>query len=128
MANEGAAVRYHGFISYSHAEDQELARVLQGALHKILQPWHGLSKPKLNVFRDATGLGAASGLTSAITDALGQSSYLLLLASPRAAGSEWVNKEVELFMQTSGAYDEKGQPRVVLVATEGQLQWDAGPR
>ena len=48
----------------------------------------------LRVFRDDTSLSATPHLWPSIEDALDQSRFFLLLASPEAAASKWVNKEV----------------------------------
>ena len=49
------------------------------------------------IFRDDTGLPAGSNLTKEIQKQLEQSNYLIVICSPNAAKSEWVNKEIDYF-------------------------------
>ena len=85
--------KYDAFISYSHAADGKLAPSLQNALHRIAKPIFQFRA--LNIFRDETSLSATPHLWSKIEEALDKSSYLILLASPAAARSEWVKKEMD---------------------------------
>ena len=48
----------------------------------------------MEVFRDETSLAASPGLWPAIQAALDASRWFVLLASPEAARSEWVGKEI----------------------------------
>jgi hypothetical protein len=84
--------KYKAFISYSHAADGRLAPTLQSALHRFAKPWHRLRA--MRVFRDQTGLGVTPALWGSIQKALQESEYFLLLASPRAAQSAWVDREL----------------------------------
>jgi hypothetical protein len=52
----------------------------------------------LRVFRDDTSLSATPHLWPTIEQALGESRFLILLASPEAAASQWVNKEVDWWL------------------------------
>jgi hypothetical protein len=83
---------YDAFVSYSHAKDKPIAAALQSVIQKLGKPWY--RRRALRVFRDDTSLSATPSLWPAIEQALGQSRYLILLASPEAAASQWVNKEV----------------------------------
>ena len=85
-------MKYNAFISYSHAVDGKLAPALQKTLHRLAKPWY--KQKVLNVFRDGTNLSATPHLWNNIESALGQSEYLVLLASSKAAQSKWVTKEV----------------------------------
>ena len=82
---------YKAFISYSHAADGRLAPALQTALHRFAKPWYRLRA--VRVFRDKTPLAATPALWPSIEKALAQSDYVILLASPEAAASEWVQRE-----------------------------------
>jgi hypothetical protein len=44
----------------------------------------------------------------------------VLLASPQAAQSEWVGREIQQWKAT------KSVERILLVVTEGECHWDAG--
>ena len=85
-------MRYQGFISYSHAADGKLAPAIHGGLHRIAKPWYRLRS--MRVFRDKTSLSANPALWPTIQQALAESDYFLLLASPEAASSKWVQQEV----------------------------------
>src|SRR5215217_2901839 len=87
---------YDAFISYSHAADGKLAPALQSALHRFAKPWYRLRA--IRVFRDRTNLSADPGLWSNILAALGQSEFLLLMASPPSAGSKWVRQELDYWL------------------------------
>jgi hypothetical protein len=113
-----SAKRYHAFVSYSHAADGKLAPALQKALQKLAKPWY--RRRSLEVFRDETGLSVDPHLWGAIVKALDSSNWLLLLSSPDAAKSEWVNREIEHWT-THHSID-----RILPVLTDGHWQWDPG--
>ena len=81
------------FISYSHRTDRTLAPAVQSALNRFARPWYRLRW--VRIFRDDTDLGVSPHLWSSIQEALTRSEHFLLLASPQAAASPWVRKEVE---------------------------------
>ncbi len=110
-------MRYDAFLSYSHAGDSELAASLQSALQRFARPWYRTYA--LRVFRDKTGLAANPALWNSIVSALKNSEYLLLLASPHAAASPWVNQEVDWFVRN------REPDKVLIVITGGQLAWSA---
>src|SRR5580704_12356866 len=83
---------YDAFVSYSHAKDKPIASALQSTIQTLGKPWY--RRRALRVFRDDTSLAATPHLWPTIEQALDQSRYLILLASPEAAASPWVNKEV----------------------------------
>src|SRR5262245_18493796 len=83
---------YDAFISYSHAKDKPVAATLQSVMQRLGKPWY--RRRALRVFRDDTSLSATPGLWPSIEQALGNSRYLILLASPEAAASMWVSKEL----------------------------------
>ena len=110
-------MRYDAFISYSHAGDADLAASLQSSLQRFARPWY--KTQALRVFRDKTGLSANPALWNSIVSALEQSEYLLLLASPQAAASKWVNQEVAWFLKN------RTPERVLIVITGGTVAWSA---
>ncbi len=107
---------YDGFISYSHAADGRLAPALQAGLQRLAKPWN--SRRSLRIFRDETGLATNPHLWAAIEGALDESEWFVLLASPEAAASEWVNREIAHWLST------KTVDRVLPVVTDGMWQWD----
>lgn len=109
-------VRYDAFISYSRERDGELAPVLQNGVEKYAKPWNRLRA--LRVFRDQTNLRIEPALWPSIVDAMSQSSWFVLLASPAAAGSEYVDHEVKWWL------DNRTPTRLLLVVTDGTVEWD----
>ncbi|MEV6304873.1 TIR domain-containing protein [Actinoplanes sp. NPDC051861] len=108
---------FNGFISYSHAADGKLAPAVQRGLHRLAKPWH--RRRALWIFRDQTGLSVTPGLWSSIQKALDGSEWFVLLASPAAARSAWVNREIEYWIATKPA------GRILPVVTDGEWRWDA---
>ncbi|MEV6306104.1 TIR domain-containing protein [Actinoplanes sp. NPDC051861] len=108
---------FDGFISYSHAADGRLAPAVQRGLHRLAKPWH--RRRALWIFRDQTGLSVTPGLWSSIQKALDGSEWFVLLASPEAARSPWVNREIEYWIATKPA------DRILPVVTDGEWRWDA---
>lgn len=86
-------VVYDAFISYSHAADGLLAPRLQSALQRFAKPWW--QRRVLRLFVDESSLSANPHLWRSITDALDASRWFVLLLSPDAASSGWVNQEIE---------------------------------
>jgi WD40 repeat protein len=107
---------FNGFISYSHAADGKLAPAVQRGLHRLAKPWH--RRRALWIFRDQTGLSVTPGLWSSIQKALDGSEWFVLLASPAAARSPWVNRELEYWIATKPA------GRILPVVTDGEWRWD----
>ena len=75
-------------------------RSLQSALHRFARPWNRLRA--LRVFRDKTSLAASPELWPAIVEALAESGHFLLLASPAAAASRWVQREIDWWLAAGG--------------------------
>ncbi len=114
----GATSGYDAFISYSHALDGAVAQALQTGLERFAKPWY---RPRaLRVFRDITSLSANPGLWPSIETALASSAWLVLMASPEAARSQWVNREVAWWLEN------KSPQRLLVVLTEGEFACDDG--
>lgn len=107
---------FDAFISYGHAADGKLAPALQTGLQRFARPWH--KRRALRVFRDDTGLSVNPDLWGSIRAALDDAEWCILLASPQAAQSVWVNQELEHWLAT------RPQGRILPVLTEGTLVWD----
>jgi hypothetical protein len=107
---------YDAFVSYSHAKDKPIAAALQSRVQRLGKPWY--RRRALRVFRDDTSLSATPSLWPTIEQALGQSRFLILLASPEAAASPWVNKEVAYWL------DHKSADTLLIAVTDGVLAWD----
>ena len=109
--------QYDAFISYSHAKDKPVAAALQAVVQTLGKPWY--RRRALRVFRDDTSLSATPGLWPSIEQALAQSRFLILLASPEAAASQWVGKEVAYWLE------HKGSDTLLIALTDGDLSWDS---
>jgi tetratricopeptide (TPR) repeat protein len=107
---------YDAFISYSHAKDKPIAARLQSTIQKLGKPWY--RRRALRLFRDDTSLSATPHLWPMIEQTLGQSRYFLLLASPEAAASKWVNKEAIHWIEHNSI------DTVLIALTHGELSWD----
>jgi WD40 repeat protein len=81
-------------------------------------PWW--KRRALRVFRDESSLSANPHLWSSITEALDGSSWFVLLLSEDAARSEWVNREVEYWVE------HKDPSRILPVVTDGEFLWADG--
>jgi tetratricopeptide (TPR) repeat protein len=110
------AISYDAFISYSHAKDKPVASALQAVVQKLGKPWY--RRRALRIFRDDTSLSAAPELWPAIEQALARSRHLIFLASPEAAASMWVDKEIDYWRT------HKGLDTLLIAVTDGTLVWE----
>ena len=103
----GAGVRYRAFFSYSRADDR-IANWLHGQLDRYRTPKAfvgaegalGRIPAKLYpIFRDRTDLSSGGHVNAELQAALESSETLVVLCSPSAAKSFWVNHEVETFVR-----------------------------
>ncbi len=115
-------IRYRAFLSYSH-RDRRFAEWLHRELETYRVPQRmvgaetelGPVPARLHpIFKDREELSASGSLGEAITVALSQSSALIVVCSPTAAASPWVNEEVRTFKQMHGP------SRVFAVIAEGE--------
>lgn len=111
---------YDAFISYSHAADQPLARALDHGLQQFAKPW--FKRRAMNVFLDEGNLNLSPHLWSSIVQALDAATFLICLASPAAAASPWVAREIDHWKTN------RERSRLILVLTDGELAWDAARR
>jgi tetratricopeptide (TPR) repeat protein len=101
----GCGVRYRAFISYSHADARWAAW-----LHRNLEGYqlpsrlrgssgeHGPLPDRLSpIFRDREDLSSAGHLGPQIQAALADSEALVVVCSPGAARSPWVDSEIRAF-------------------------------
>lgn len=97
--------KYWAFISYSHRDRAWGAWLHRGLetyrVPKLLVGEPGRDGPVPRqvspVFRDREELPTASDLGTVIHQALVESRYLIVVCSPRAAASRWVNEEILTF-------------------------------
>ena len=107
-------------MSYCHA-DQSWAAWLHKSLESYRVPkrlvgasgLHGTVPARLApIFRDREELSSSSDLSVKIKEALGDSESLLLICSPAAARSKWVNEEIRYFRSL-------GRTRIYCVIVDG---------
>ena len=94
--------KYYAFISYSR-QDEEWAMWLQHELEHYhlpdnLKNREDLPKEFHPVFRDVDELKAGD-LPTQICKALESSMHLIVICSPHAVNSQWVNKEITDFIE-----------------------------
>ncbi len=110
-------------MSYCHA-DRLRAAWLHGSLESYAVPKrlagrpgsHGTVPGKLSpIFRDREDLSSASDLSAKIKAALDGSESMIVICSPSAARSKWVNQEIQYFRSL-------GRKRIYCVIVEGDPQ------
>jgi tetratricopeptide (TPR) repeat protein len=93
------------FLSYSH-QDSAIADWLHETLEEFRVPPQLIGRltdqgpvPKklAPIFRDRQELAAAADLSDEIEEAIGASRFLIVLCSPAAARSRWINEEISNF-------------------------------
>jgi tetratricopeptide (TPR) repeat protein len=97
----GPGPQYAAFISYSHV-DRDHAEWLHRALEGYRPPagvsQESAGQPQLRpVFLDRAELPSSSDLAASVREALGASRCLIVVCSPAAARSRWVNEEIRYF-------------------------------
>lgn len=115
-----ASVDYEAFISYCHDEVSiQAAEKIQKMIerYKIPKSVQKLSgKTKMGkVFRDREELASSNDMEVHLKEALDHSEYLIVLLSPNVPKSVWVNREIELFLQTHD------RDHVLTILVEGDL-------
>jgi len=115
-----AAAQSKTFISYNRGASSRLARIVRRALRRIAVPWYRRSP--FPVFLDRSSLAANPNAWETVARTLDETQKLVLLASPAAAKSKWVEREV--------AHWRAGHPGLALAValTEGTLCWDEATR
>jgi WD40 repeat protein len=118
----GSQVKYLAFLSYSH-QDAKVCKWLHESLEKYQVPRRLVGRETRDgkvperlfpVFRDVDELPGSSELGKNLTDALAQSRYLLVVCSPAAARSLWVNEEIRQFKSLNG------EGRVLALIVDGE--------
>jgi tetratricopeptide (TPR) repeat protein len=110
-----ASFKYSAFLSYSH-RDERWARWLQRSIESYRVPAHlaGTTRRLAPVFRDRSDLPSATDLGAQIREALRDAASLVVICSPSARESRWVNEEIRFFRQL-------GRPgRIFCLIVEGE--------
>lgn len=123
---DGRPYQFAAFISYNSA-DRATAQRIQHRLenYAIPKPLRGratrfgvLQTRIGRVCRDRTDFRSGESLSTALREALDQSSALVVLCSPASAASKWVNAEVEHFIATGRV--DRVFPVIVALANSGK--------
>lgn len=103
--------KYRAFISYSHS-DEKWARWLHRRLETYRLPRNLVGRETAfgpvparfaPVFRDRDELATATNLGATLVAALEQSACQVVICSPKAANSRWVNEEILTFKRLGRA-------------------------
>ena len=114
--------RYMAFLSYSH-RDSAIADWLHDELEEFHVPprlvgkltEHGpVPKRLAPIFRDRKELAAASDLGEEIEEAIAGSRFLIVLCSPAAAKSRWIEEEIATFKRLHG------EDRILAAIVDGE--------
>lgn len=116
-----ASVDYDAFISYAHEPSSiRAAEQIQNMLERYRIPkavQRMIGKKKRNrIFRDREELACSSDMEAHLQEALEHSEFLIVLLSPKVPESQWVQREIELFLK------HHDRNHVLTVLTEGNLQ------
>jgi outer membrane protein assembly factor BamB len=120
--SDAAGFKYWAFISYSHV-DRKWGDWLHRALETYRPPRGLIGKPGRDgpvrrknppIFRDREELPSSASLSDNINNALRESRYLIVICSPHAAVSRWVNEEI-VYFKSLGRED-----RVLCLIVEGE--------
>ena len=107
MPKAVASREYRGFVSYSH-EDKQWAKWLVRKLEGYRTPKRlvgrvatdGIIPAKLSpIFRDTEELTSSADLGGELKNILSHSASLIVVCSPAAAASKWVDREIALFKE-----------------------------
>lgn len=113
-------MRYAAFISYSH-NDRRWAEWLHRRIERFRPPRNaGVGRREDSVgqlrpvFLDRAELSSSADLASSVQAALTDSNALIVICSPTAAASRWVNEEVRQFKALGRG------PRIFSLVVEGE--------
>jgi len=112
--------RFDAFLSYATRSDYHLVRRLKTFLETVHR-LKGASGPPLRKLEICTdegdftlrALGQSEGIGGLLDTYLAQSRFLVVLCSPDAAASQWVDHEVKWFLE------RRGPGAILLVVTKG---------
>ena len=117
-----ALKKYWAFLSYSH-QDTKVCEWLRQSLEGFRVPHRLIGRDTREgkipvrlfpIFRDRDELPGSSELGKNLTEALLQSRYLIVICSPSAARSRWVNEEIRQFKMMGG------EGRILALIVDGE--------
>ncbi len=118
----GVTEAYSAFISYGHC-DTAVARWLHRSIESYRFPrvligteskFGPVPKRLPPVFRDRDELAASGDLGAELREALLSSRFQIVICTPKAAQSKWVNEEIKIFKRQHGEY------RTLALIAEGE--------
>ena len=108
-------MKTNAFLSYSHS-DVKLAKRISRRLRRYRPPRKSKAAGRsLEIFRDEEQLTAAADLQKILEENVCKSEHLVLLASPDAAASSYVELESQAFL------DRWGKQAVSVVLCRGEI-------
>src|SRR3977135_3903903 len=128
--SHGGEFRYWAFISSGHGDARwgdwlhaalETCRI-PARLVRNATPEGAVPKRVFPVFRDREELASSASLGENIENALRLSRALVVICSPRAAASRWVNEEIKLYKSMG----HEGRVFCVIVDGEPNAPADSG--
>ncbi len=98
--------------------DRELAQALESALERFPAPWYQRSRPR-QVYLDDGDLPATPNLPASLEAALRQSRHLIVVASPEAQDSRWMDKEVGWWLD----HHDQSTSKIMIVRAAGTVSF-----
>ncbi len=106
-------MKYDAYLSYSRRVDRHFAHALLDALSRFDTPfWPRRSN---RIFSDLLGTDAGADLPKTVRLALKESKHFILLASPAAAHSQFIEEELSLWL------DSRPIENLIIVLTDGEM-------
>jgi hypothetical protein len=126
--SEELEYEYDAFVSYTGSGNADpgaarLDREVAQSLIRLLETYRtprSLSRERQvprrlrRVFRDRDELAAATDLEASLIEPLRRSRFLIVVCSPRARNSRWVNQEIATFSQL------RGEDHILTLLIEGE--------
>ncbi|MCL2290814.1 MAG: toll/interleukin-1 receptor domain-containing protein [Bacteroidetes bacterium] len=112
---------YIAFISYSGKEkDKKIANDLHKYLEKYFNPKIKKKNKQDLIFIDRRGLNIGELLSVELKKALQKSAYLIVVCSPNAVASKWVDIEIKYFLETLG----RTRQNIIPIIISGKVDSD----
>lgn len=106
---------FDAFISYARTASTDAALALKNGLEQYNRP--RLSARSTTVFRDDSSMSASASLMGTLNGALEQSRWMIVMLSPAAAKSTWVNREITWWLYN------RSPETLLLVHNDGTIEW-----
>jgi WD40 repeat protein len=114
--SQDSAPQYDGFISYRHSTETPLVEALEKAVQKFAKPYDKIRS--LSLYRDISNQNMTSDLFGAVLEAMDNSGFFILMASPGSKASKWVPREVQHWVETKSVHS------LLIVLCDGNIEWD----